>query len=137
MLAQRGDGISGKTATVSGSGNVALHAIEKLNHLGATVVTASDSGGFIHDPDGIDPDKLAWIADLKDRRRGRIAEYAEAVSARDVPCRAAAVVGAVSARIPVRDAERVERRRCAYAHRERRASGGRRREHAERPGCGA
>jgi glutamate dehydrogenase (NADP+) len=76
MLAQRGDGISGKTATVSGSGNVALHAIEKLTQLGATVVTASDSGGFIHDPDGIDPDKLAWIADLKDRRRGRIAEYA-------------------------------------------------------------
>jgi glutamate dehydrogenase (NADP+) len=75
MLAQRGDGIAGKIATVSGSGNVALHAIEKLNQLGATVVTASDSGGFIHDPDGIDPDKLAWIADLKDRRRGRIAEY--------------------------------------------------------------
>ncbi|MGH7618041.1 MAG: NADP-specific glutamate dehydrogenase [Gemmatimonadaceae bacterium] len=77
MLAQRGEGIGGKTATVSGSGNVALHAIEKLNQLGATVVTASDSGGFVHDPDGIDPDKLAWIADLKDRRRGRIAEYAK------------------------------------------------------------
>jgi glutamate dehydrogenase (NADP+) len=75
MLAQRGDGIAGKLATVSGSGNVALHAIEKLNQLGAKVVTASDSGGFIHDPDGIDSDKLAWIADLKDHRRGRIAEY--------------------------------------------------------------
>ena len=80
MLAQRGDGIAGKRATVSGSGNVALHAIEKLNQLGATVVTASDSDGFIHDPDGIDPDKLAWIADLKDRRRGRIAEYASQFS---------------------------------------------------------
>ncbi len=80
MLAQRGDGISGKTATVSGSGNVALHAIEKLTHLGATVVTVSDSGGFIHDPDGIDPDKLAWIADLKDRRRGRISDYAKQFS---------------------------------------------------------
>jgi glutamate dehydrogenase (NADP+) len=77
MLAQRGDGIAGKTASVSGSGNVALHAIEKLNQLGAKVVTASDSGGFIHDPDGIDPDKLAWIADLKDRRRGRISDYVQ------------------------------------------------------------
>lgn len=77
MLAQKGDGIKGKTATVSGSGNVALHCIEKLNHLGAKVVTASDSGGFIHDPDGIDEEKLVWLKDLKEKRRGRIREYAE------------------------------------------------------------
>jgi glutamate dehydrogenase (NADP+) len=75
MLALRGDGIKGKTAVVSGSGNVALHAIEKLVQLGARVVTASDSAGFIHDPDGIDLEKLAWLKDLKDVRRGRIAEY--------------------------------------------------------------
>jgi glutamate dehydrogenase (NADP+) len=76
MLAQRGDGIAGKTATVSGSGNVALHAIEKLVQLGATVLTASDSSGFIHDPDGISLEKLAWLHELKEVRRGRIAEYA-------------------------------------------------------------
>jgi glutamate dehydrogenase (NADP+) len=77
MLAQRGDGIKGKSAVVSGSGNVALHAIEKLIQLGARVFTASDSGGFIHDPDGIDPEKLAWLKELKDVRRGRIAEYTQ------------------------------------------------------------
>jgi glutamate dehydrogenase (NADP+) len=76
MLAGRGDGLKGKTATVSGAGNVALHAIEKLVELGAKVVTASDSSGFIHDPDGIDGDKLAWLEDLKEVRRGRISEYA-------------------------------------------------------------
>jgi glutamate dehydrogenase (NADP+) len=77
MLAAAGDGLKGKTATVSGSGNVALHAIEKLNELGAKVVTASDSSGFIHDPDGIDGEKLAWLEDLKEVRRGRISEYAD------------------------------------------------------------
>jgi glutamate dehydrogenase (NADP+) len=77
MLAQRGDGIKGRTATVSGSGNVALHAIEKIVQLGGKVLTASDSGGFIHDPDGIDLEKLAWLEELKEVKRGRIAEYAK------------------------------------------------------------
>ena len=77
MLAQRGDGIRGKTASVSGSGNVALYAIEKLCQLGAKVLTASDSGGFVHDPDGIDAEKLAWLRDLKETKRGRIGQYAE------------------------------------------------------------
>lgn len=77
MLATRGDGINGKTAVVSGSGNVALHTIEKLTQLGAKVVTASDSGGFVHDPDGIGGEKLAWLKELKTVRRGRIREYAE------------------------------------------------------------
>lgn len=76
MLAARGDGIKGKTAVVSGSGNVALHTIEKLTQLGAKVVTASDSGGFVHDPDGIGPEKLEWLKELKTVRRGRIREYA-------------------------------------------------------------
>ncbi|MEJ2237664.1 MAG: NADP-specific glutamate dehydrogenase [Gemmatimonadales bacterium] len=62
---------------VSGSGNVAIYTIEKLTQLGARAVTASDSSGFIHDPNGITPEKLEWIKDLKEIRRGRISEYAE------------------------------------------------------------
>lgn len=77
MLEHAGDSVEGKTAVVSGSGNVATYAIEKLNDFGAKVVTASDSGGFIHDPDGIDAEKLAWIKELKEVRRGRISEYVE------------------------------------------------------------
>jgi glutamate dehydrogenase (NADP+) len=77
MLAERGDSVAGKTALVSGSGNVALYTIEKLIELGAKVVTASDSNGFVHDETGIDAEKLAWLKELKEVRRGRIAEYAE------------------------------------------------------------
>lgn len=77
MLEHKGDGVSGKKAIVSGSGNVALYAIEKLTELGATVLTASDSSGFIHDKDGITTEKLEWLKDLKENRRGRIEEYAE------------------------------------------------------------
>jgi glutamate dehydrogenase (NADP+) len=77
MLEHRGDGMKGKVCTVSGSGNVAIYTIEKLTELGAKAVTASDSSGFIHDPNGIDAEKLAWIKDLKEVRRGRIKEYAE------------------------------------------------------------
>lgn len=77
MLKTRKDSIAGKVCTVSGSGNVAQYTVEKLNELGAKPVTLSDSGGFIHDPNGITPDKLAYVIDLKDVRRGRISEYAE------------------------------------------------------------
>ena len=77
MLATRGEDIAGRVATVSGSGNVALYAIEKLAELGARVVTASDSGGFVHDPEGIAGERLAWLKDLKENRRGRLREYAE------------------------------------------------------------
>ena len=77
MLARRSDSVEGKTAVVSGSGNVAIYTIEKLLELGAKVVTASDSGGFIHDPGGISGEKLAWLKELKEVRRGRIHEYAE------------------------------------------------------------
>ena len=77
MLARRGDSIEGKTAVVSGSGNVATYTIEKLTQLGGKVVTASDSGGFIHDADGIHAEKLAYLKELKGVRRGRISEYAE------------------------------------------------------------
>jgi len=77
MLRAQGDSVHGKTAIVSGSGNVAQFAVENLNRLGGKAVTLSDSNGFIHDPDGIDPEKLAWVMDLKNVRRGRISEYAE------------------------------------------------------------
>lgn len=77
MLNERGDSLDGKTCVVSGSGNVAIYTVEKVNELGGKVVTLSDSGGFIHDKDGIDPEKLAWVKDLKEIRRGRISEYAE------------------------------------------------------------
>jgi glutamate dehydrogenase (NADP+) len=78
MLEYKGDGIHGKTVSVSGSGNVATYAVEKVNHLGGKVVTLSDSSGFIHVPDGITTEKLDYVLDLKNVRRGRISEYAEA-----------------------------------------------------------
>jgi len=77
MLAARNEKIEGRRCIVSGSGNVAQYACEKLLDLGATPVTLSDSGGFIHDPDGITREKLAWVMDLKNVRRGRISEYAD------------------------------------------------------------
>ena len=77
MLATRNLGIEGKVAVVSGSGNVSQYAIEKLIQLGAKVVTASDSNGFVYDPDGINEEKLAYILNLKNVRRGRIKEYAD------------------------------------------------------------
>ena len=77
MLQHRGDSLDGKTIAVSGSGNVALYTIEKAIELGGKVVTASDSSGFIHDPDGIDAEKLAFLKELKEVSRGRIDEYAE------------------------------------------------------------
>lgn len=77
MLATRNDTLEGKTCLVSGSGNVAQYAIEKILDLGGKAVTVSDSGGFIYDETGIDRAKLAFITELKEVRRGRISEYAE------------------------------------------------------------
>jgi glutamate dehydrogenase (NADP+) len=77
MLKTKGDSFQGKTVVISGSGNVAQYACEKATELGAKVVTLSDSKGHIHDPAGIDAEKLAWIMDLKNNRRGRIKEYAD------------------------------------------------------------
>lgn len=77
ILSHSGASIEGKTVSISGSGNVAIYAAQKATQLGAKVVTLSDSGGFIHDPEGIDKDKLAFIQDLKEVRRGRISEYAD------------------------------------------------------------
>ena len=77
MFQNRGDSIEGKRVLASGSGNVAIYAIEKAMEMGGKVLTFSDSTGFIHDPDGIDAEKLAFIKDLKEVRRGRVIEYAE------------------------------------------------------------
>ena len=75
MLATKGKSFEGAVVSISGSGNVAQFACEKVLDLGGKPVTFSDSSGFIHDPDGIDREKLAWVMDLKNNRRGRISEY--------------------------------------------------------------
>ena len=77
MLKNKGDDFKNKKVAISGSGNVAQYACEKCIQLGAKVVTMSDSKGFIHDSDGIDKDKLAWIMNLKNKQRGRISQYIE------------------------------------------------------------
>ena len=76
MLATRGESFEGKTVTISGAGNVAQFAAEKAFQLGAKVVTLSDSNGFIHDPDGLDEEKIEYVKELKNIYRGRIREYA-------------------------------------------------------------
>ncbi len=85
MLNTRNIEMKGKIAVVSGSGNVSQYAIEKLIELGAKVVTLSDSNGFIHDPEGIDAEKLAYIMNLKNVRRGRIKEYADKYGVTYIP----------------------------------------------------
>jgi len=77
MFQNKGDSLKGKTCLVSGSGNVAQYAIEKIIELGGKAVTASDSNGFIHDEAGFTTEKLAFLMDLKNNRRGRIKEYAD------------------------------------------------------------
>ncbi len=94
MLKKEGNGFEGKVIAVSGSGNVAQYATEKATELGAKVVTLSDSSGSIHDKNGITPEKLAWVMDLKNNRRGRIKDYAtefkvdylEAQTPWSIPC---------------------------------------------------
>ncbi|HPS11754.1 MAG TPA: NADP-specific glutamate dehydrogenase [Prolixibacteraceae bacterium] len=77
MLKTRKDNLKGKVCLVSGSGNVAQYTVEKLLQMGAKPVTLSDSSGYIYDPAGIDAEKLAWVMELKNIRRGRISEYAK------------------------------------------------------------
>ncbi len=77
MLKTRGKDLKGKIAVVSGSGNVSQYAVEKLIHMGAKVVTLSDSAGFVYDPAGFNEEKLAYVLELKNIRRGRIKEYAD------------------------------------------------------------
>lgn len=77
MFNQVNDSIRGKNVVVSGSGNVAIYAVEKCIEMGAKVLTLSDSSGFVHDPDGFDIEKLMFIKDLKEVRRGRVSEYVD------------------------------------------------------------
>jgi glutamate dehydrogenase (NADP+) len=94
MLKTRDETFEGKICTVSGSGNVAQYTVEKVTQLGGTCVSLSDSGGTIHDKNGIDAEKLAWVMELKNVRRGRIKEYADVFNAEyregvrpwDIPC---------------------------------------------------
>ena len=78
MLATRGEDLRGKTAVISGSGNVATHAAEKIVQLGGKVLTLSDSGGFVFDPDGFDQEKIDWVKAHKTHRRGRMEDYVAA-----------------------------------------------------------
>jgi glutamate dehydrogenase (NADP+) len=75
MLATKGESFAGKTVVISGSGNVAQYAAEKVTQLGGKVVTLSDSAGYIYDADGIDAEKLAYVMEIKNEQRGRISEY--------------------------------------------------------------
>jgi glutamate dehydrogenase (NADP+) len=77
MLATKGETLEGKACLVSGSGNVAQYTVEKISQLGGKAVTLSDSNGYIYDEEGISPQKLEFVKDLKNVRRGRIKEYAE------------------------------------------------------------
>ena len=85
MLVTRYDALEGKTCLVSGSGNVAQYTVEKLLDMGAKPVTLSDSDGFVHDPDGIDREKLALVMELKNERRERIGSVRRAIPPGDVP----------------------------------------------------
>jgi glutamate dehydrogenase (NADP+) len=97
MLKARSESLADKVCTISGSGNVAQYTVEKLLHLGAKSVTLSDSEGTIYDPEGISAEKLAWVMNLKNVRRGRIKEYTQQFGGRflsgerpwNIPCQCA------------------------------------------------
>jgi glutamate dehydrogenase (NADP+) len=76
MLNHKNNSIEGKTVVISGSGNVATHAAEQILKQGGKVLTLSDSGGFVHDPEGFTQEKIDWVKDHKIKRRGRMSEYA-------------------------------------------------------------
>ncbi|ADH84839.1 NADP-specific glutamate dehydrogenase [Desulfurivibrio alkaliphilus] len=119
MFKVRGTSLDGKTCVVSGSGNVAQYTIEKVNELGGKCVTLSDSGGFVHDPAGIDADKLAYVMELKNVKRGRISEYAEKYDCKyysgerpwGIPCDAA-FPSATQNEIDANDAETLVKNGC-------------------------
>lgn len=119
MLQYKGDSLDGKIAVISGSGNVATYAAQKLMELGAKVVTLSDSSGFIHDPEGLNAEKLEYVMNLKTVRRGRISEYAEEYGVKfyadkrpwEIPCDVA-VPSATQNEISKQDAESMIRNGC-------------------------
>ena len=135
MLAARGDGVKGKTVAVSGSGNVAQYTVEKVNQLGGKVhhaVRLATARSSIRP--GSTPEKLAWVMDLKNDRRGRISEYTEKFPRLAVPAQQAPLGREVRPGLPQRDAERDQRRGRPRAGRERLRVRGRRRQHADRAG---
>ena len=140
MLATRNETLAGKTCLVSGSGNVAQYTVQKLIELGGKLVTMSDSNGYIYDESGITREKLAFVMDLKNVRRGRIKEYADKYPGvglhgdrsgrRPQP----AVEPQGRLRLPVRHPERDQRQGRPEPDQERREAGGRGRQHAHHPG---
>jgi glutamate dehydrogenase (NADP+) len=119
MLKTRNEDFKGKIVTVSGSGNVAQYCCEKVTQLGGTVVTLSDSEGTIYDKNGIDAEKLAWVMDLKNVKRGRIKEYATKYKAEfkagkrpwDIPCQVA-MPSATQNEVEKADAEALIKNGC-------------------------
>jgi len=119
MLKTRNEAFDGKTCTVSGSGNVAQYTVQKLNQLGGKVVSLSDSSGSVHDPDGINAEKLAFVMELKNVKRGRIKEYAtkfgcdylEGQTPWAIPCECA-FPSATQNEISGRDAETLVKNGC-------------------------
>jgi len=119
MLATRNDSFEGKIVTVSGSGNVAQYTVEKVNQLGGKCVTLSDSEGTIYDANGIDAEKLAWVLELKNVKRGRIREYANKFKAEffegkrpwHIPCQIA-LPSATQNEISRQDAETLVKNGC-------------------------
>tara|TARA_Y100000310_G_scaffold227548_1_gene229834 strand:- start:637 stop:1977 length:1341 start_codon:yes stop_codon:yes gene_type:complete len=119
MLKEHGQTLEGKTCLVSGSGNVALYAAEKLIELGAKVITMSDSSGFIHDPKGLTKEKLEYIIDLKTNKLGRIDEYAKKFGCRFYPNKKpweikadVAIPCATQNEITVQDAKKLIKNKC-------------------------
>ena len=132
MLGNVKDSVEGKRCLVSGSGNVAQYAVEKINQLGGKVVTLSDSSGFVYDPNGIDEEKLAWVMDLKNVRRGRLSEYAMEFGCKHHAGPALGHRG--GSRLSLRHSERDLDRGGERSHQERGPRRLRGREHAHRPG---
>ena len=135
MFNRVGDSIKGKTVAVSGSGNVAIYAAEKVTELGGKVLTLSDSGGFIHDPDGIDAEKLAFVKDLKEVRRGRISEYAEKFPGSSFHSKVRPWRIPVEVAFPCATQNELSLEDAQYITQQRRQSGCRRGQHANRIEC--
>ena len=119
MLKTRGLDLVGKRAVISGSGNVATHAAEKIVQLGGKVLTLSDSEGFVHDPDGITQEKIDWVKAHKTRRRGRISEYADEYKGATFHAGKRPWGVECDVALALRDPERAARRRRAHAGQER------------------
>ena len=134
MLKTKGQDLTGKNAVISGSGNVATHAAEKVTQLGGKVLTLSDSAGFIHDPDGIDQARINWVKEHKTRRRGRISDYVKEFKSATFHEGQDTLGRALRRGAALRDPERTARRGCAHADQKWLHRGLGRGEHADRSG---